>query len=83
MYELYNQEKITEYVHYELMQKSREEGRVKGLAEGLLASIQCLMESMGWSVQQAMEEMKVPEPDYQKYLAAWQIKDGIKLQGSR
>lgn len=68
MYELYNQEKITEYVPYELMQKSREEGRVKGLTEGLLTSVQGLMESMGWSAQQAMEAMKVPESDYQKCL---------------
>lgn len=41
--------------------------RELGRAEGLLASIRALMASMGWSAEQAMEALKLPETDRPKY----------------
>jgi hypothetical protein len=39
----------------------------KGKEKGLLTSIKNLMESMGWSVEQAMAALKVPESEQPKY----------------
>ena len=44
-------------------EKGRIRGRAEGRAEGLLASIRALMSSMGWSAEQAMEALKLPETD--------------------
>ncbi len=35
----------------------------KGIKEGILSSIQNLMESMGWSAEQAMAALKIPESE--------------------
>ena len=43
--------------------EGRAEGRTEGRTEGLLASIRALMASMGWSAEQAMEALKLPEID--------------------
>ena len=43
------------------------QGMEKGMVEGLLASIRALMSSMGWSAEQAMEALKLPETDRLKY----------------
>lgn len=43
-------------------------GRTEGLTEGILASIRNLMNSMGWTAQQAMEALKVPEEEQRQYL---------------
>ena len=50
-----------------LSQGVLELGRAEGRAEGLLASIRALMASMGWSAEQAMEALKLPEIDRPKY----------------
>lgn len=42
----------------------------KGIEKGILLSIRNLMETMGWSAEQAMEGLKVPEADKNKYLDA-------------
>ena len=47
--------------------KGRAEGCAEGRAEGLLASIRNLMASMGWTVDQAMAALKIPEEDRPKY----------------
>ena len=40
----------------------------KGVEEkGILLSIRNLMETMGWSVEQAMESLKIPEEEKTKY----------------
>ena len=39
----------------------------KGIQKGLLLSIRNLMETMGWSVEQAMESLKIPEEEKTKY----------------
>lgn len=46
-----------------VMQKGIETGK----AEGLLVAIRNLMDSMGWSVEQAMEALRIAEPDRSKY----------------
>lgn len=68
MYELYNQEQITEYMLHEARQEAQEEYRAEGRAEGLFEAVQALIDSTGWSAQQAMAALKVPEADHQKYL---------------
>lgn len=41
----------------------------KGVEEkGILFSIRNLMETMGWSVEQAMESLKIPKEEKTKYL---------------
>ena len=50
-----------------VMEKGMEKGIEKGKIEGLLTSIRNLMASMGWSAEQAMEALRVPETERQKY----------------
>lgn len=40
----------------------------KGIEKGILLSIRNLMETMGWSVEQAIEGLKIPEEEKTKYL---------------
>lgn len=42
-------------------------GRAEGKAEERLFSIQTLMDSMGWSAEQAMDALRIPRADRQKY----------------
>lgn len=39
----------------------------RGRAEGMAASIKNLMDSMGWSMEQAMSALKISEEDRPKY----------------
>lgn len=50
-----------------VMQKGIEKGKVEGRAEGFLVAIRNLMDSMGWSMEQAMEALRVSESDRSKY----------------
>ena len=45
-----------------------EKGIKKGIEKGILLSIRNLTETMGWSVEQAMKGLKVPEEEKSKYL---------------
>ena len=47
--------------------RGRAKGRTEGRAEGMTASIQNLMDSMGWTINQAMDALKIPEEDRAKY----------------
>lgn len=49
-----------------LSQGVMELGRAEGRAEGLLASIRSLMASMGWSLEQAMDALRLSEDDRAK-----------------
>lgn len=40
----------------------------KGIKEGILSSIQNLMESMDWSAEQAMTTLKIPESERIQYV---------------
>lgn len=44
-----------------------ERGREKGIREGILTSIRNLMESMGWSAEQAMKALKISETEQAMY----------------
>lgn len=50
-----------------IWEEVRDEGWVEGLKEGamgnLLANIKALMETMGFTVEQAMDALQVPEED--------------------
>ena len=50
------------------IQKGIEQGIEQGIEKGILLSIRNLMETMGWSVEQAMEVLKIPEEEKRKYL---------------
>ncbi|KAI4447288.1 hypothetical protein C823_001807 [Eubacterium plexicaudatum ASF492] len=45
-----------------------EKGIRQGKKEGILTSIRSLMESMGWSAEQAMTALKIPEPEQMQYV---------------
>lgn len=49
-------------------EKGMEAGRKEGAAQNMLNSIKNLMESMGWTVEQAMTALRVPDADRPKYL---------------
>lgn len=57
-------------------EKGRVEGRVEGRAEGraegriesTISTIRNLMGSMGWTLEQAMDAMQMPEADRPKYV---------------
>ena len=50
------------------IEKGIEKGIKQGIEKGILLSIRNLMETMGWSVEQAMEGLKIPEEEKSKYL---------------
>lgn len=47
--------------------KGMAEGMAKGEEQGILTSIKSLMETMGWTLEQAMTALKVPEAERQTY----------------
>ena len=49
------------------MAEGREKGRAEGLEKGILSSIKSLMETMSWTLDQAMTALKVPEAEQQIY----------------
>ena len=44
-----------------------EKGRQAGMIDGILVSVKNLMDSMGWSAEQAMNVLKVSKEDQEKY----------------
>ena len=46
---------------------AEDRGERRGRAEGMAASIKNLMDSMGWTIDQAMAALKIPEGDRAKY----------------
>ena len=40
----------------------------KGIAKGIITSIRNLMESMGWSIEQAMDALQIPTEERNAYL---------------
>ena len=40
----------------------------KGIAKGIISSIQKLMESMNWSIEQAMDALQIPKEERNGYL---------------
>ena len=50
-----------------VMEKNWEKGMEKGVEQGILSSIKSLMETMGWTIDQAMTALKVPEAERRVY----------------
>lgn len=50
------------------IRQGKAEGIRQGKKEGILTSIRSLMESMGWSAEQAMTALKIPEPEQMQYV---------------
>lgn len=42
-------------------------GKKEGMKEGIITAIKNLMESMGWTKEQAMEALKIPEAEQALY----------------
>ena len=40
----------------------------KGIAKGIMFSIQSLVESMGWTIEQAMDALQIPPEERNGYL---------------
>ena len=49
-------------------QKGIAKGRAYGIVEGIATSIRKLMESMGWSIEQAMDALQIPTEERNDYL---------------
>ena len=58
---------LSEGVENRGIAKGRAEGRVEGRAEGLMESLHNLMDSMNWTIEQAMSALKISDEDRQKY----------------
>lgn len=50
-------------------QKGIAKGRAYGIAEGIAMSIRKLMESMGWTIEQAMDALQIPTEERNGYLS--------------
>ena len=51
------------------LKQGMENGMKKGHESSLLQSIKNLMDSMKWSAQQAMDALKIPKDEQEKYAA--------------
>ena len=51
------------------IEKGMEKGMKQGHESSLLQSIKNLMDSMKWSAQQAMDALKIPKDEQEKYAA--------------
>ena len=52
---------------WEELEEARREGHDSGLAEGQRKSIKKLMETMGWTEEQAMDALQIPAEEREKY----------------
>ena len=51
------------------LQQQRREGRKEGKDLALVSTIRNLMETAGWTAKQAMDALKIPAAEQEKYLA--------------
>ena len=51
-------------------EKGIQKGIEQGIEQGTLSSIKSLMESMGWSLEQAMDALKLSTEEREKYLSS-------------
>ena len=45
-----------------------QKGIAKGITKGIMFSIQSLMESMGWTIEQAMDALQIPIEERNGYV---------------
>ena len=67
MVTLFDQEKVMEIHDYHVAEAARKDGIQEGRAEGTLSSIKNLMETLGLSIEAAMNALKIPEDERIKY----------------
>ena len=56
----------------DMRKESREEGRMEGVESTCLQNIRNVMEGLKYTAQQAMDLLKIPASDRQKYLTKLQ-----------
>lgn len=59
---------LSEGVEQKGIAKGIAKGRTYGIVEGIATSIRNLMESMGWSIEQAMDALQIPTEERNAYL---------------
>ena len=59
---------LSERVEQKGIEKGIAKGRTYGIVEGIATSIRNLMESMGWSIEQAMVALQIPTEERNGYL---------------
>ena len=59
---------LSERVEQKGIEKGIAKGRTYGIVEGIATSIRNLMESMGWSIEQAMAALQIPTEERNGYL---------------
>ena len=59
---------LSERVEQKGIEKGIAKGRTYGIVEGIATSIRNLMESMGWSIEQAMDALQIPTEERNGYL---------------
>ena len=67
MVTLFDQEKVMEIHDYHVAEAARKDGLQEGRAEGTLSSIKNLMETLGLSIEAAMNALKIPDDERTKY----------------
>lgn len=60
---------LSKGIEEQALSRGMQAGMKEGMKEGILSSIRNLMESMGWSAEQAMSVLKVPEGECAQYEA--------------
>ena len=70
MMTLFSQEEVNERYGNECREEGRIEGRTEGREENMLSSIHNLMDTMNFTVEKAMEALKVPMEDRERYASA-------------
>ncbi|MDE7262059.1 MAG: hypothetical protein K2N78_08400, partial [Oscillospiraceae bacterium] len=64
---LFDQEKVMEIHDYHVAEAARKDGRAEGCTEGTLSSIKNLMETLGLSIDAAMNTLKIQENEHPIY----------------
>ena len=64
---LFDLEKVMDIHDYHVAEAARKDGLQEGRAEGTLSSIKNLMETLGLSIEAAMNALKIPEDERTKY----------------
>jgi len=67
MVTLFDQEKIMEIHDYHVAEAARKDGLQEGRMDGTLSGIKNLMETLGLSIEAAMNALKIPEDERTKY----------------
>ena len=70
MMTLLSQEEVNERYGNECREEGRIEGRTEGREENMLSSIHNLMDTMNFTVEKAMDALKVPMEDRERYASA-------------